>query len=72
MPMDDQSMDRGNTDLEMLDKEIENLSINIEAFGFPECGNLRSTTKKDVKLRIRCFKAMLKQRQKDQEFKSNF
>ena len=58
--------------LEHIDKEIEDLCINIEAFGFPDCGNLRSTTRKDIKLRIKCFKTMLKQRQKDLDFKNSF
>ena len=37
--------------------------------GFPDCGNLRSTKKKDVKQRIRCIEAMLKQRQRDMDFR---
>lgn len=59
-------------DMEQLDQELEDLSINVEAFGFPDCGNLRSTKRKDVRQRIKCLKAMLKQRQKDIEFKQNF
>lgn len=38
-------------------------------FGFPDCGNLRSTKKKDLRQRIKCMAAMLKQRQKDLEFR---
>lgn len=61
MPNDEISQITDKTqDLEQLDKEIEDLSINIEAFGFPDCGNLRSTTRKDIKMRMRCLKAMLK------------
>ena len=49
-------------DLEMLDNELEELQIMIESFGFPDCGNLRSTKKKDVRLRMKCLQAMMKQR----------
>jgi len=30
------------------------------SLGFPDCGNLRSTKRKDVKLRIRVLQAMVK------------
>ena len=42
------------------------------SLGFPDCGNLRSTKRKDVKLRIRVLQAMVKQRKKDLEFKNSF
>ena len=36
-------------DLEQLDSILEQLSIEIQACGFPDCGNLRSTKRKDVR-----------------------
>jgi hypothetical protein len=66
------SVANGGGDLEMLDQELEELQITIESFGFPDCGNLRSTKKKDVRMRMKCFQAMIKQRQKDLKFKSSF
>ena len=42
-------------DLEQLDQILESLSIEIQSFGLPDCGNLRSTKRKDVKMRIKCF-----------------
>lgn len=50
----------------------EQLSNELMASGFPECGNLRSTKRKDVKQRIKCIQALLKQRHKDLEFRSGF
>lgn len=49
---------------------MEELQINIVAFGFPDCGNLRSTKRKDIKMRIKCMQQMLKQRKKDFEFRN--
>ena len=57
-------------DNEQLDKVMEELQINIVAFGFPDCGNLRSTKRKDIKMRIKCMQQMLKQRKKDFEFRN--
>ena len=56
-------------DLEQMDQILETLSIEIQALGFPDCGNLRSTKRKDVKLRIKCFQAMLKHRKRDLEYR---
>jgi hypothetical protein len=30
------------------------------SLGFPDCGNLRSTKRKDVKMRVRVLQAMVK------------
>ena len=46
--------------------------MDLQSFGFPECGNLRSTKKKDVKMRIKSFQVLLKQRKKDLDFRNNF
>ena len=32
----------------------------LKANNLPDCGNLRSTKRRDVKLRLNCMKAMLK------------
>jgi DNA repair exonuclease SbcCD ATPase subunit len=40
--------------------------------GFPDCGNLRSTKRKDVKMRVRVLQALVKQRKKDLEFRNSF
>ena len=42
-------------DIEQMDRMIEQISMELQSFGFPECGNLRSTKKKDVKMRIKSF-----------------
>jgi len=42
-------------DLEQLDQILEQLSFDIQAMGLPDCGNLRSTKRKDVKLRVKCL-----------------
>ena len=56
-------------DLEQLDQILENLSIEIQSCGFPDCGNLRSTKRKDVHKRIKCFYVMLKHRKRDLDFR---
>ena len=58
-------------DLEQLDNILEQLSIEIQACGFPDCGNLRSTKRKDVRQRVKCLQTMLRQRQKDIDFRSS-
>ena len=57
-------------DLEELDNVLERLSIEIQACGFPDCGNLRSTKRKDVRQRVKCLQIMLRQRQKDIDFRA--
>ena len=58
------------TDLDQLDSVLEQLSIEIQSCGFPDCGNLRSTKRKDVRFRVKCLQAMLRQRKKDIDFRS--
>lgn len=65
----DESINNLPDDLEQLDQMLENLSIEIQALGFPDCGNLRSTKRKDVIKRIKCFQAMLKHRKRDLEYR---
>lgn len=59
-------------DLEQMDRLIEQISLDLQSFGFPDCGNLRSTKKKDVKMRIKSFQTLLRQRRKDLEFRNGF
>lgn len=47
-------------DLEELDEILENLQIELQSCGFPDCGNLRSTKRKDVRSRINCLKACIR------------
>lgn len=42
------------------------------AYGYPDPGNIRSNKKKDVRQRIKCIAQMLKQRQKDIEYRQQF
>ena len=58
------------TDLDQLDSVLEQLSIEIQSCGFPDCGNLRSTKRKDVRFRVKCLQSMLRQRKKDLDFRS--
>lgn len=43
--------------------------MNLAQSGMPDCGNLRSTKKADVKQRIKCIQALLRQARADQEFR---
>lgn len=43
--------------------------MNLQSYGFPDCGNLRSTKRKDVRSRLNCIQLMLKQRIKDLQFR---
>jgi hypothetical protein len=43
-----------------MDNAIEKVKINIISYGFPDPGNLRSSKKKDVRMRIKTIVAMLK------------
>lgn len=54
-----------------LDLQIEDLSAQIMLSSLPNPGNLRSSKKKDVKMRLRCLNAMLQQRQKDMQFRES-
>ena len=42
-------------DLDQLDRILEQLSIELISCGVPDCGNLRSTKRKDVRMRIKCI-----------------
>jgi len=55
--------------IEQIDQIQELLSMNLQSYGFPDCGNLRSTKRKDVRCRLNCIQAMLKQRIKDIQFR---
>ena len=59
-------------DIEQMDRTIEQIAMELQTFGFPDCGNLRSTKKKDVKMRIKTFQILLRQRKKDLEFRNGF
>jgi len=50
----------------------EELSFNLHALRLPECGNLRSTKRKDVKQRIKCIQALMSQVQKHIDFHTGF
>jgi hypothetical protein len=54
---------------DMIEKALNKLKFHLMTFGLPDCGNMRSIKKKDLRLRIKCMAAMLKQRQKDLEFR---
>jgi hypothetical protein len=49
-----------------LDIEIEELTTQLQLSNLPNPGNLRSSKRKDIRMRLRCIQAMLQQRQKDQ------
>jgi hypothetical protein len=55
-----------------LDNAIQKLRFHVSSFGFPDFGGLRSSKKKDVRQRIKCMAAMLKQRQKDIEYRQQY
>jgi len=55
-----------------LDQIIEKIAFHVVSFGFPHPGNLRSSKKKDTKLRLKCISAMLKQRQRDLDFRDRY
>ena len=44
-----------NQSKEEIDILIEKIADNILALGFPNPGNIKSSKKKDVKQRIKCF-----------------
>jgi hypothetical protein len=53
---------------DQLDEVIQKLQIMAVGYGFPEPGNLRSKNKKEIKSTIKCFSAMLQQRENDIRF----
>jgi len=48
------------------------LSEQLLASQMPPCGNLLTSKKKDVKMRIRCITALLQARERAWEIKSQF
>ena len=63
-----QKLMREDDDNDVIDEiglQIEELTTQILLSSLPNPGNIRSSKKKDVKMRIRCMNAMLMQRQKD-------
>jgi|TARA_B110000285_G_C15038583_1_gene570623 hypothetical protein len=45
--------------------------MNCVSYGIPDFGNIRSTKRKDVRLRIKCIQALLLQHKKDLEFRQS-
>ncbi|TNV80114.1 hypothetical protein FGO68_gene13387 [Halteria grandinella] len=64
-PTDDQEED-------LLTKACQRMKFQITSFNLPDPGNLRSSKKKDVRLRLKCLNAMLRQREKDVEYRSQY
>ena len=60
--MEDQPVAKSTQD--NLDILIEQLIDQLLMNQFPHPGNLRSSKKKDIKLRIKCFQAILLQKEK--------
>lgn len=48
-----------------LDMQIEELTTQLQLSSVPNPGNLRSSKRKDVRMRVRCIQALLQQRAKD-------
>lgn len=47
--------DSNLANVDQIDQIQDLLNINLANYGFGECGNLRSTKRKDVRLRIQCI-----------------
>lgn len=43
----------------------------VVAYGFPDPGNLRSKSTKEIKKAVKCFSAMLQQRENDMRFRKS-
>eukprot|EP00347_Sterkiella_histriomuscorum_P018424 403345562 len=61
----------GDQNEDLIDRAITKLKYHLLSFGYPDPGNMRSNKKKDIKLRIKCMAAILKQRQKDLDYRQN-
>ena len=48
-----------------MDIAIEELTTQLQLCNLPNPGNLRSSKRKDVKMRVRCIQALFKQRLRD-------
>jgi len=55
---------------DLLTQQCNNLKLHLASFGYPDVGNLRSSKKKDVRLRLKVIHALLKQRQKDADYRA--
>lgn len=69
MNMEEQSIVTSNNEslphhasanVEQFDQIQELLQMNLAQNNLPDCGNLRSTKRKDVRQRIKCLQALLK------------
>jgi hypothetical protein len=57
---DDQRIDLlKQTELEQIDRTILDINYKCEQLGLPICGNLRSTRKSDVIIRMECLTALV-------------
>ena len=61
-----------NEEDDAIDRAIKKVKFHIMTFGYPDPGNLKSSKRKEIKLRIKCMAAMLKQREKDIEYRQQF
>jgi hypothetical protein len=55
---------------DQLDEIIHKLQIMVAGYGFPEPGNLKSKSTKEIKKTIKAFSAMLQQRDNDVRFRN--
>ncbi len=55
--------------VEAIDQMQELLQLNLKQNDLPECGNLRSTKRKDVMQRIKCIQELLKMHRQSLDFK---
>ncbi|CDW89511.1 UNKNOWN [Stylonychia lemnae] len=71
-----QDLKAGSQNNETADDELDSAIIKITdhlaSFGFPDPGNLRSNKKKDVRKRIKCLVQLLKQRQRDLDYRQQY
>ncbi len=61
-----------NDENDPITRASNKLKFHVTSFGFPDPGNFRSSKKKDIRARIKCMAAMLKQRQKDLEYRQQY
>lgn len=54
-----------------LEQTISYLNTMLVSVGFPEAGNLKSSKAKEIKVTLKCFSEIIKQRQADLDFKSS-
>ena len=56
------SPDGNAVDEEQLQNQCNQMRYNITALNLPDPGNLRTNKKKDVRARLKCLNALIKQR----------